>query len=274
MAGGLLADDEQFNLVEKSDLEIVRAVRNSINNSAPGFYVGEDQKKRNNLSVLRFTSYDCGELVKSINSKGKNPRYNNQPKLYADEVVGPTIGEYIVQHYSNATESEFKSLINQASECVSISLNNVKPNTNNSAVQNCNINFQIPTLPFQYIDNRVLCIYCKEKYIPFRKIDINDTKKNRTVSYVVKQIDKHCENVGADNSHKASHLEKFINLLVNKGYYNSLNDAFLAVGMREGPGNLLSNYTKSIGNLFSSLLGGGAVEENNDNEFTIKLYEN
>jgi hypothetical protein len=146
----------------------------------------------------------------------------------------------------------------------------VKPNANNSDVQNCNINFQIPTLPFQYIDNRVLCIYCKEKYIPFRKIDINDTKKNRTVSYVVKQIDKHCENIGADNNHRASHLEKFINLLVNKGYYNSLHDAFLAVEMREG----MSNYTKSIGNLFSSLLGGSSVQENNDNEFAIKLYEN
>ena len=89
-----------------------------------GLYIGEDQKKRNNLSVLRFTSYDCGELVKSINLKGKNPRYNNQPKLYADEVIGLTIGEYVIQHYSNATESEIKSLINQASECVTNSLNN------------------------------------------------------------------------------------------------------------------------------------------------------
>jgi hypothetical protein len=107
-----------FQFTPKYYEQVFRPVRNSINNSAPGFYVGEDQKKRNNLSVLRFTSYDCGELVKSINSKGKNPRYNNQPKLYADEVVGSTIGEYVIQHYSNATESEFKSLINQASECV------------------------------------------------------------------------------------------------------------------------------------------------------------
>ena len=138
-----------FQFTPKYYEQVFRPVRNSINNSAPGYYVGEDQKKRNNLSVLRFTSYDCGELVKSINSKGKNPRYNNQPKLYADEVVGPTIGEYIVQHYSNATESEFKSLINQASECVSISLNNVKPNTQNSEcliIENTkkpNLNFTI-----------------------------------------------------------------------------------------------------------------------------------
>ena len=147
-------------------------------------------------------------------------------------------------------------------------------NSNSSTVQNCNIKFQVPTLPFKYIDNRELCIYCRERYIPYRKIDVNDAKKNRTVSYVVKQVDNHCENVGADNDCKASHMEQITNLFVNNGYYKSFVDAFEAVQMREGVGNLISTYTESIGNLFSSILGGGATNENKDNEFEINLYEN
>ena len=266
----------KFEITHKSYGILARPVRNSINNSAPSYYVGEDQKKRNNLSVLRFTSYDCGELVKSINSKGKNPRYNDQPKLYLDEVVGPTIGEYILQHYSNATESEFKSLINQAIECVSISLNNVKPNTNNSAVQNCNINFQIPTLPFKYVDNRVLCIYCGNRYIPYSKIDVNEYKKGMTLTYVSKKIDEHCEEVGADNNHKASHIIQIGNLCVKKGYFKTTEDAVATIITGNFIGKQVSNYFEGITSMLNILQQalGSSTQNNQANEFTIKLYDN
>jgi len=220
-----------------------------------GLYIGEDQKKRNNLSVLRFTSYDCAELVKSINSKGKNPRYNNQPKLYADEVVGPTIGEYIVQHYSNATESEFKSLINQASECVSISLNNVKPNTQNSE---CLIieNTKKPNLNFTIIDNRELCICCREKYKRFVLSDLEDKKRNQEVQYLNARLEEHLSKSSADENHMQNDRAKL------KGYI-ALN-----YGMIGLTGSVLVDVLSPLVDLF----GGSTNKTSRDRE--IDKYRN
>ena len=244
-----------FQFTPKYYEQVFRPVRNSLNNNENGLYVGEDQKKRNNLSVLRFTSYDCGELVKSINSKGKNPRYNNQPKLYADEVVGPTIGEYIVQHYSNATESEFKSLINQASECVSISLNNVKPNTQNSE---CLVieNTKKPNLNFTIIDNRELCICCREKYKRFVLSDLEDKKRNQEVQYLNARLEEHLSKSSADENHMQSDRAKL------KGYI-ALN-----YGMIGLTGSVLVDVLSPLVDLF----GGSTNKTSRDRE--IDKYRN
>ncbi len=245
----------KFEITHKSYGILTRPVRNSINNSAPGFNVSEDQKKRNNLSVPQFTSYDCGELVKSINLKGKNPRYSNQPKLYADEVIGPAIGEYIVQHYSNATESEIKSLINQASQCVTSSLNNVKPDANNSE---CHIieNTKKPNLNFTIIDNRELCICCREKYKRFVLSDLEDKKKNQEVQYLNARLEEHLSKSSADENHMQSDRAKLIG-------YIALNYGMIGV-----TGSVLVDVLSPL----VDMLGGSTNKTSRDRE--IDKYRN
>lgn len=148
--------------------------------------------------------------------------------------------------------------------------------TQTSSSQNCSVTFQIPSLPFRYIDNRKFCIYCRTRYIPFSKVDINEYKKVMTLTYVSKQIDKHCEEVGADNKHKASHIVQVSNLSVKKGYFKTDEDANLAFAKIIVLDKSVSNYFEGMSNMLEALQQamGSSTSNNNDNEFAIKLYDN
>lgn len=119
--------------------------------------------------------------------------------------------------------------------------------------QNCSYSIQrLPIKEFRYIDNRVVCIYCRSNYIPYRKVDINRiVKREVLIDYMFDLIDEHCENVGADNKHKAVHIEQVMNLFINKGDYTDRVDF-----TRE----IVKHY-----NIFQS---------RNSNPMTINLYDN
>lgn len=311
VSGGGDGYEASFQITAKNYALLVRPVRNSINNNESSKvqingevnltfpngskYVGTTKDgKRNGQGTETFPSGDIyiGEWRDNKKNGKGTYLYKDGSKYIGDFKDNLMTGQatYTSKNGSirkgsfedgvyigEKNEVKVQNIQSNNNSTASSNVPNTRKNSGNSnsnTVQNCNIKFQVPTLPFKYIDNRELCIYCRERYIPYRKIDVNDAKKNRTVSYVVKQVDNHCENVGADNDCKASHMEQITNLFVNNGYYKSFVDAFEAVQMREGVGNLISTYTESIGNLFSSILGGGATNENKDNEFEINLYEN
>ena len=119
--------------------------------------------------------------------------------------------------------------------------------------QNCNYSIQrLPINEFRYIDNRVLCIYCRTNYIPYSKVDISARLKREVlIDYMFDLIDEHCENVGADNKHKAVHLEQVMNYFLKRGDYTDRVD-------------FASEITRHY-NIFQS---------RNPNPMTIKLYDN
>jgi hypothetical protein len=138
--------------------------------------------------------------------------------------------------------------------------------------QNCNVIFQIPVLPFKYIDNRELCIYCRQRYIPYKKVDLNEMKNSMTVAFIFEQIDTHCNKVEADNNHKASHIEQITNLLVKKGYYKNPEDIASALVFHYETLKYLDGLSDML-NKVQSLLGG-QTEKKSAQEFAIKLYDN
>jgi len=142
--------------------------------------------------------------------------------------------------------------------------------------QKCSVIFQLPSLPFKYIDNRQICIYCRERYVPYKKIDVNEYKKGMTLTYVTNQIDKHCEEVGADNNHKASHIIQIGNLCVKKGYFKSTEDAVSSIIAGDFIVNQVTDYFGGIIKIFDMLQSalGNTPTSHENNDFSIKLYEN
>ncbi len=119
--------------------------------------------------------------------------------------------------------------------------------------QNCNYSIlRIPIKEFRYIDNREVCIYCRSNYIPYSKVDISASLKREVlIDYMFDLIDEHCENLGADNNHKAVHIEQVMNYFLKRGDYTDRADF-----ARE----IVKHY-----NIFQS---------RNPNPMSIKLYDN
>jgi len=119
--------------------------------------------------------------------------------------------------------------------------------------QNCNYSIQrLPINEYRYIDNRVLCIYCRSNYIPYSKVDISASLKREVlIDYMFDLIDEHCENLGADNNHKAVHIEQVMNYFLKRGDYTDRADF---------ASEIVKHY-----NVFQS---------RNPNPMSIKLYDN
>ena len=231
-------------------------VGNSLNGKYEGH--GEYYSANGNYYVGNFYngSYNgLGEFTYANGTKQKGVFENNVYKGEKKEV--PNNSSTTVQNSSNSNENQ-------------------SPSKQYSSNQKCNVTFQIPVLPFKYVDNRVLCIYCGIKYIPYSKIDVNEYKKGMTLTYVSKKIDEHCEEVGADNNHKASHIIQIGNLCVKKGYFKTTEDAVATIITGNFIGKQVSNYFEGITSMLNILQQalGSSTQNNQANEFTIKLYDN
>ena len=194
----------------------------------------------NAQTKVQFSSNDCGELVKSINSKSKNPRYNSQPELYVKEVLVPTISEYLERHYGNAnvTETERKNLINQASECITNALNSENSYNNTKCMFAENI--KKPNLNFFIIDDRKLCICCNARYRRYKLNDLEDLKRSEEVNFLNARLEEHLSKTSADENHQLSDKS-------NLQAYLALN-----YGMVGYAGSLLSDALSPL----MALLGG------------------
>jgi hypothetical protein len=231
-------------------------VGNSLNGKYEGH--GEYYSANGNYYVGNFYngSYNgLGELIYANGTKLKGVFENNVYKGEKKEVSN---------NYSTTVQNSSNSNENQS------------PSKQYSSNQKCNVTFNIPVLPFKYVDNRVLCIYCGTRYIPYSKIDVNEYKKGMTLTYVSKQIDKHCEKVGADNNHKASHIIQIGDLCVKKGYFKTTEDAVATIITGNFIGKQVSNYFEGITSMLNILQQalGSSTQNNQANEFAIKLYDN
>ena len=231
-----------------------------VGNSLNGKYEGQGEyySANGNYYVGNFYngSYNgLGEFTYANGTKQKGVFENNVYKGEKKEV--PNNSSITVQNSSNSNENQ-------------------SPSKQYSSNQKCNMTFQIPVLPFKYVDNRVLCIYCGTRYIPYSKIDVNEYKKGMTLTYVSKKIDEHCEEVGADNNHKASHIIQIGNLCVKKGYFKTTEDAVATIITGNFIGKQVSNYFEGITSMLNILQQalGSSTQNNQANEFTIKLYDN
>jgi|GEM_PF-1432115 len=131
-------------------------------------------------------------------------------------------------------------------------------NNDNSKKSECMVieNTKKPNLNYTIIDNRELCICCRERYKRFVLSDLEDKKSNQEVQYLNARLEEHLSKSSADENHIESDRAKL------KGYI------ILNYGMIGLTGSVLVDVLSPIVDLF----GGSTNKISRDRE--IDKYRN
>jgi len=238
-------------------------------------FINKDKIEDISTLISYWTSTDYGDSLHAISGyfNGNNPSFSITEKKYGMLVRAVrTINNN--NSITSSVNTNKNGSDNKSYSTISLS-DNQSSSKQNSTNQNCNVTFQIPSLPFKFIDNRKLCVYCNSRYVPYTKVsnfNINETKTSMIIDFILSQIDKHCESVGADNNHKATHIEQIANLLIKKGLLNSMEDIAAPVVSHYETSKYINGISDVLGNM--SALLGLPKEKKQNSEYSINLYEN
>lgn len=130
-------------------------------------------------------------------------------------------------------------------------VSSVQANTNNTSVKaiSCSFKFSRPFSTYKYIDNRVVCSCCKERFIPFIKLsqnEIDDAKAAASIGRIKTDLIDHFLKIDASDEHKKydnDRFEKYIKL----NYKLGLNSSFADLGA-----SLFYSVTKVFGGTFTN----------------------
>ena len=91
------------------------------------------------------------------------------------------------------------------------------------------------------IDNRKVCISCRNVYVSYSKANLVEAKKNATAAIIRANLINHLDKINASEEHKRSDEKKFNQFLINNNF-----------GMM---GVLSSIFQASMGEMKGVLLG-------------------
>ena len=211
----------------------------------------QNKDKIGNISP--FSSYWTSQSIDEAFAvcgwgEGYVPLFSNSEKSYG--LLARAVRNSINNSESSTAQINGKVKSNNVSITVQ--------NNDNSKKSECMVieNTKKPNLNFTIIDNRELCICCREKYKRFVLSDLEDKKRNQEVQYLNARLEEHLSKSSADENHMESDRAKL------KGYI-ALN-----YGMIGLTGSVLADVLSPMVAMF----GGSTNQTSRDRE--IDKYRN
>jgi uncharacterized protein (TIGR02145 family) len=109
----------------------------------------------------------------------------------------------------------------------------------------CTFKFTKPTnLSYKYIDNRILCCYCKEKYVEYE--EKSNMVNYEQALYIAEKLYLHFQDIGADEAHQNSDRNRMLEFFLSAypGNENLLLGLAVGYNMQFFP---LLNLTSNLG---------------------------